>query len=93
MKKNILIGIISIIVFIVGVTLIINNDDKNLKDIDNNKEEKQDENNENAKDNVLEAVVLTKDFNQITIQDNNNIIYTFSIVDENNRHVVKNIKE
>jgi len=78
MKKNILIGITAIIILLIGVGIIINNN-QNLKDIDDH----QGNDNILETENILEAVVLTKDIDEITIQDNNNIIYTFSISDSN----------
>lgn len=69
MKKNIIIGIFIMILILTGTIVIINL----------NKDEKALE----SSTSDLEAVVLSHDNNTLTVQDNNNIIYTLAFTDHN----------
>lgn len=69
MKKKIIVGIISFIFIVTGSILISKLNTQNLE-------------NETTTTNNIEAVVLYQDNETITIQDNNNIIYTLAFTDE-----------
>jgi len=68
MKKNIIMGISCFLILILGITIIMKNEKELTSKIYSNN---------------IEATVLSKNKTELTIQDNNNVIYTIQIKNPN----------